>query len=198
MHACRRALRAAESVTLASQWEPPHHIKLCSQWAVPRPIQLFSCDRREEKAAMIRQAKVRTWFNSKTQRIWFLSTGPREAAARSDGSWVETGKPVLLNFVESVSLQSISDSNGAIIHSKVYCAEDNEINGLGTIACSYFISPLSDVSLNWTFYAAPVITVFISHMKCLASEDIHHFLWRYLVDFSVTPFFLCTCYKNEW
>lgn len=41
----------------------------------------------------------------------------------------DLGKPVVLNFVESVSLATISVSDGAIIHAKVSHARESEMNG---------------------------------------------------------------------
>lgn len=170
MHACSRAVRAAETVTLASQREAPHHIKLCSQWALPHPIQLFSSDRRQEKTAMIRQAKARAWFNSKTQRIWFLSTGPLEGAAESDGSWEETGR--------------LGEASGAELCGKCQSCDNLSLiwsyNPCKSVSCMgewNVSSLLSDFALKWMCFiklfcnkTTSVITLSILPMICLALE----------------------------
>lgn len=167
MHAFSGPVRATESVTLASQWEPPHHIKPCSQWAVPRPIQLLSCDRREEKQPWSGKPKRELELIARLSRFDFFPQaqgkqqhGVMEAAKRQ----ADLGKPVVLNFVKSVSPATISVSDGAIIHAKVSCVRESEMNGLSTVACSYFISPID------MFYEAPVITLVISPVICLAPD----------------------------
>lgn len=81
----------------------------------------------------------------------------------------DLGKPVVLNFVESVNLVTISVSVGAIIHAKVSHAQESEINELFYFSSVRFRFKV-DVFCNKT---AAVITLLISPMifSCSRNED---------------------------